>query len=110
MDKISHIWIAGWNNNNNNDMTIDVKVISPTQTRVEAWTNRLMMMRNIISAGMWYECYKLAISINNITVGMNIQKLVRTSKQRTRTNAGMNNRLIERKFIFKRLENKWSKR
>ena len=82
MDKISHIWIAGWNNNNNNDMTIDVKVISPTQTRVEAWTNRLMMMRNIISAGMWYECYKLAIWINNSTVGMNMQMLVRTSEQR----------------------------
>ena len=88
MDKISHIRIAGWNNNNNNDMTIDVKVISPTQTRVEAWTNRLMMMRNIISAGMWYECYKLVISINNITVGMNIQKLVRTSEQRANNERG----------------------
>ena len=82
MDKISHIWIAGWNDNNNNDMKIDVKVISPTQTRVEAWTNRLMMMRNIISAGMWYECYQLVIWINNSTVGMNTQRLVRTSEQR----------------------------
>ena len=82
IDKMSHIWIAGWNNNNNCNMTTDAKVTSPTQTRAEAWTNRLMMMRNIISAGMWYECYKLVISINNITVGMNIQKLVRTSEQR----------------------------